>query len=88
MEYKEFLENKKHTLGSYGFEPLWMPECAFDFQKHIIEKTVQKGRMALFADTGLGKTIMQLSYAYNVVLHTNKNVLILTPLAVAFTGIH
>ena len=84
MEYKEFLENKKHTLGSFGFEPLWYPDCAFDFQKYIIEKSVQKGRMALFADTGLGKTIMQLSYAYNVVLHTNKNVLILTPLAVAF----
>ena len=79
MEYKEFLESKKHTLGSFGFEPLWYPDCAFDFQKHIIEKTVQKGRMALFADTGLGKTIMQLSYAYNIVLKTNKNVLILTP---------
>ena len=40
--------------------------------------------MAIFADTGLGKTLMQLSIAQNVVNHTNKKVLILTPLAVGF----
>jgi len=57
---------------------------AFDFQKYIIEKSVQKGRIGVFADTGLGKTLIQLSIAQNVVLHTNKKVLILTPLAVAF----
>jgi len=57
---------------------------AFDFQKYIIEKAVNKGRMAVFADTGLGKTLIQLSIANNIVRHTNKNVLILTPLAVAF----
>jgi len=83
-EYLEFLEKKSHSIGNFGFEPIWYPDCAFDFQKYIIEKSVLKGRMALFADTGLGKTIMQLSFAYNVVLHTNKKVLILTPLAVAF----
>jgi len=83
-EYLEFLEKKRHSIGNFGFEPIWYPDCAYDFQKYIIEKSVLKGRMALFADTGLGKTIMQLSFAYNVVLHTNKKVLILTPLAVAF----
>jgi ERCC4-related helicase len=57
---------------------------AFDFQCAIIEKAVKKGRMAVFADTGLGKTLIQLSIAQNVVNHTNKPVLILTPLAVAF----
>jgi SNF2 family DNA or RNA helicase len=57
---------------------------AFDFQKYIIEKAVRKGRMAIFADTGLGKTLIQLSIAKNIVTHTNKKVLILTPLAVAF----
>jgi ERCC4-related helicase len=56
----------------------------FDFQRAIIEKAVKKGRMAVFADTGLGKTLIQLSIAQNVVNHTNKSVLILTPLAVAF----
>ena len=84
MNYEEFLKNKQHLLGSFGFEPNWYPDIAFDFQKHIIEKAVNKGRMAIFADTGLGKTLMQLSIAQNIVNHTNKKVLILTPLAVGF----
>jgi hypothetical protein len=84
MEYKEFLESKRHTLGSFGFEPNYFPDIAFDFQKHIIEKNIRKGRIADFLDTGLGKTLIQISTAYNIVKHTNKKVLILTPLAVAF----
>lgn len=84
MNYKEFIEAKKHTLPGYGFEPKWMPDRAFDFQRFIIEKAVRKGRIGIFADTGLGKTLIQLSIAENVIRHTNKRVLILTPLAVAF----
>jgi superfamily II DNA or RNA helicase len=84
MEYKEFLESKRHTLGEFGFEPNYYPDMAFDFQKHIIEKAVKKGRIAVFADTGLGKTLIQLSIAKNIINNTNKKVLILTPLAVAF----
>ena len=84
MKYKEFLESKKHLLGNYGFESNYIPDMAFDFQKAIIKKACLKGRMAVFADTGLGKTLIQLSLAQNVVNHTNKKVLILTPLAVAF----
>ena len=84
MNYLEFLEQKKHTIGDFGFNPTFFPEIAFDFQNHVIEKAVKKGRMALFLDTGLGKTLIQLSIAQNVVLQTNKRVLILTPLAVGF----
>jgi len=84
MEYKDFLESKKHLLGNFGFEPNFIPEMAFDFQIEIIKKACLKGRMAVFADTGLGKTLIQLSLAKNVVNHTNGKVLILTPLAVAF----
>ena len=84
MEYKEFLKTKKHLLGEFGFEPTFIPKIAFDFQKEIIQKAVRKGRMAVFADTGLGKTLIQLSIAQNIVEHTNKKVLILTPLAVGF----
>ena len=84
MQYKEFLESKKHLLGNYGFESNYIPDMAFDFQKEIINRACLKGRMAVFADTGLGKTLIQLSLAQNVVNHTNKKVLILTPLAVAF----
>ena len=82
--YQEFLNKKRHLLGDFGFDPKYIPECAFPFQKHIIEKAIRKGRMAIFADTGLGKTLMQLAIARNIVEHTNKNVLILTPLAVNF----
>lgn len=84
MDYKSFLETKKHLLGNFGFEPNYIPEIAFDFQKDIIEKAVRKGRIAVFADTGLGKTLIQLSIAKNVADETKGKVLILTPLAVAF----
>lgn len=84
MEYHEFLKSKQHVKGEFGFEPLYVPEMAFAHQKHVIEKTVKKGRYANFLDTGLGKTLIQIAVAQNVVLHTNKKVLILTPLAVAF----
>jgi len=84
MNYEEFINSKKHSLGEFGFSPNYFPEIAFDFQKFIIEKSVKKGRIAVFADTGLGKTLIQLSIAKNVINHTNKRVLILTPLAVAF----
>ena len=84
MDYLEFLESKKHSIGDFGFEANYIPEIAFDFQKAIIEKAVNKGRMAIFADTGLGKTLMQVSIAQNIVNHTKGKVLILTPLAVAF----
>lgn len=84
MEYQEFVTTKRHSTSDYGFEPTWMPECAFDFQQHIIAKALKKGRIGIFCDTGLGKTLIQLAIAENIVRNTNKTVLILTPLAVAF----
>lgn len=84
MEYSEFLSSKRHSIGNSGFDPVYIPDMAFDFQAHVIEKAMRKGRNANFLDTGLGKTLIQLSLANNIVLKTNKKVLILTPLAVAF----
>lgn len=84
MEYLEFLDSKKHSIGNFGFNANFIPDCAFDFQKYVIEKSVKKGRVAVFLDTGLGKTLVQLSIAKNIVNHTNKKALILTPLAVGF----
>lgn len=84
MNYDEFIKNKKHTIGEFGFDPVWMPDSAFDFQKFIIEKAVRKGRIGVFADTGLGKTLIQVAIAENIIRKTNGRVLILTPLAVAF----
>lgn len=84
MDYQTFIESKRHLIGQFGFDQNYIPDMAFDFQRYIIEKAVKKGRMAIFADTGLGKTLIQLSIAKNIIQHTNKPVLILTPLAVAF----
>lgn len=84
MSYQDFIANKRHTIGNYGFSPIWMPDCAFDFQEFIIDKSVNKGRIGVFADTGLGKTLIQLTIAENIIRYTSKRVLILTPLAVAF----
>jgi len=88
MNYEEFLRSKTHSTGNYGFEPVWMPDSAFDFQEHVITKAVRKGRIGMFADTGLGKTLMQVAIAENIIRQTNKRVLILTPLAVAFQFIN
>ncbi len=84
MTYEEFLKNKQQLSGSFGFDPVFIPDRMFDFQKHITEWALKKGRAGVFADTGLGKTLIQLVIAENVVRKTNGNVLILTPLAVAF----
>lgn len=88
MDYSQFLESKRQLSGNFGFEPKWIPWRCFDYQQEIITRAVRKGRIGVFADTGLGKTTMQLAFAYNVALHTNKRVLILTPLAVAFQFIN
>ena len=84
MTYEQLIMSKTHTTGDFGFDANFYPNIAFDFQKHIIDLSIKKGRKAVFADTGLGKTLIQLSLAQNVVLKTNKRVLILTPLAVGF----
>lgn len=82
--YEDFLKSKRHTIGEFGFKPNYFPDIGFDFQNYTIEKAIKKGRIACFLDTGLGKTLIQLSIAKNIINHTNKRVLILTPLAVAF----
>jgi len=65
-----------------GFAPVYMPDFLFDFQASLVDWSVRKGRAAIFADCGLGKTPMELVWAENVVRHARKSVLILTPLAV------
>lgn len=84
MKYSEFLESKKHTANNYGFNPNITNDDMFDFQKYVLEYAVKKGRCAVFLDTGLGKTIIELMVARNYIEKTNKPVLIITPLAVAF----
>ena len=57
---------------------------SFDFQRDIVRWSIAKGRSAIFADCGLGKTFMQLEWAKQIYENTNKNILILAPLTVAF----
>lgn len=83
MSYAEFLDRKAQLGAEHGFEPDWLPEFLFPFQRQMTEWALRKGRGAMFADCGLGKTPMELVWADNVVGRTNKSVLILTPLAVA-----
>ena len=84
MQYKEFLKTKQKNFLSSGFivKDQDLNINLFDFQKHIIKIALEKGRFAIFADCGLGKTLMQLSWAECIFKKTNKKVLILAPLAV------
>jgi len=83
MNYNEFLTSRSQLKGDHGFDPVWMPDFLFDFQKYLVEWSTRKGRGAIFADCGMGKTPMQLVWAENVCRKTKGNVLILTPLAVS-----
>ena len=84
MQYKEFLKTKEKNFISSGFkvDDKDLNINLFDFQKHILKIALEKGRFAIFADCGLGKTLMQLSWAECIFQKTNKKVLILAPLAV------
>ena len=80
--YARFLEEKAQLEGEHGFSPTWVPGFLFDFQASMVEWATRKGRAAIFADCGLGKTVMELVWAENVVRKTGAGVLLLTPLAV------
>lgn len=83
MEYREYI-NSKLSLGcNHGFDPLWIPDYMFDFQKFLTTWAIQVGRGALIEDCGLGKTLQELVWSKNVALHTKKPVLNITPLAVS-----
>lgn len=82
MNYNDFIYQKSQLGEDAGFKPISIPDFLFDFQKHLIDWSLTKGRSAIFADCGLGKTPMQLVWADNVMQKTNKRVLILTPIAV------
>ena len=84
MRYEEFLDRKVHLDGSSGFDPVWLPDFLFPFQRALVEWAVRKGRAAIFADCGLGKTPQQLVWAENVRRKTGRPVLVVTPLAVSY----
>ena len=82
MTYEDYINQKSQLATMAGFDPVFMPDFLFDFQRHLVDWAVRKGRAAIFADCGLGKTPMQLVWAENVARKTNGKILILTPIAV------
>lgn len=83
MTYEQFLETKRHSSVNYGIDTSFLPDGMFDFQRYVSEYAIKKGRCACFLDTGLGKTIIELTVAVNYIRKFNKPVLIICPLAVA-----
>ena len=85
MEYNEFLKKKQfeNVLSGFDVEHEELHSTLFDFQKDIVKWALKKGKAAIFAGTGLGKTLMQLEWARQIYERTGNNVLILAPLAVA-----
>jgi hypothetical protein len=79
--YASFLDGKIHSTKRDGFRATFQPSWLFDFQGDLVDWSVWKGRGAIFADCGLGKTPIQLVWSQNVVEHTNRPVLVLAPLA-------
>lgn len=86
--YRDFLESKAQLSGDYGFTAKHLPSYLFPFQAALVEWAVKKGRAAVFADCGMGKTLIEMVWAENVARQTGKSVLILTPLAVASQFVH
>ena len=82
-KYDDIMLRRVTWHDGQGFEPIELHDFLFDFQKSLVEWSLLKGRSAVFADCGLGKTAMQLSWADNVIRQTGKPVLVITPLAVA-----
>lgn len=81
-DYLQFLETKAKTIKVSGFDAGELNPMLFPFQSFIVRRALKAGKYAIFADCGLGKTFMQLEWAYRVAEYTGKKVLILAPLAV------
>ena len=81
--YDDFVKSKRRAEVASGHNPGNLNEYLFDFQHAIVAWAVRRGRAAIFADTGLGKTLMQLSWADEIARYTGGIVVIFAPLAVA-----
>ena len=84
MNYKNFLEKKTIVSKDTGFtvNRKDLNNNLFEYQKDIVIWALKKGKSAIFADCGLGKSLMQLEWAEKVHEETNGSILILAPLAV------
>lgn len=83
MSYSTFIASKLSRFQPVGFDASAVNPELFDFQSALVRWALRIGRCALFADTGLGKTRMQLAWANAVLRQHGGQALILAPLAVA-----
>jgi len=85
MEYAEYIRQREMAPVVSGFEAeeSQFPVAMFDHQRAVVKWACRRGRAGVFMDTGLGKTITQLTWADQVVRHTGGFVIVLAPLAVA-----
>ena len=90
IEYRQFIASKAITTEMSGIDvdKESLNPKLYDFQKDIVRWALAKGKAAIFADCGLGKTPMQLEWAKNICEHTGGKVLILAPLAVSSQTVH
>ena len=85
MKYKDFLKTKQDIIdqdSGFDAKDKLLNPSLFDFQRDIVKWSIRKGRSAIFADCGLGKTVMQLEWAQKIFDYTKESILILAPLAV------
>lgn len=82
MKYDQFIESKKRKFAECGFDAKRLNSALFPFQRDIVRKALKRGKYAIFADCGLGKTFMQLEWAHRVAKREKQPVLLLCPLAV------
>lgn len=82
IEYQEWLRKREHKDPSESIVGAALNDSLFDHQRDLVIWALSKGKAALFADTGLGKTLMQMEWA-RVVSEQKGRVLVLAPLAVA-----
>lgn len=82
--YIQFLTRKAVTDPMTGLEsPPALPDCLFPHQRDIVRWALKRGRAAMFAGTGLGKSLMELSWAQAIHQETGKDILHIAPLAVS-----
>lgn len=82
-DYADFLKSKDFTFPDAGIQVGALNGGLFPFQEVIVRWALRKGRACIFADCGMGKTLMQLEWAHRICEHTHNPVLILAPLAVS-----
>ncbi len=85
LTYDQFLQSKQkhHSVSGFDIDESELNDLLFPFQKFCVKRALKNGKYAMFEGCGLGKTIQQLEWAKQVIIHTDKPVLILCPLSVS-----